>query len=339
MNKLRLAFFGFRHGHVMGLYRSALNHPRVDVVAAVEEDPQAAAALKGAGAVDLTHARYEDVYAGVDFDAAAVGDYFSRRGSLAIAALGRGKHVIADKPVCTALAELEQIAALATPKKLALGCLLDLRDHGPLRTMRGLIREGAIGTVRTVTITAQHPLLPGKRPGWYFEPGKHGGTINDIGIHAIDLVPWLTGRTIVECTAARAWNARAGQFPHFQDAAQMMLKLDNGGGVLSDLSYLAPDALGYAAPQYWRVTVHGDGGLLETDYNAKTVQLARSADAAVQHVPAEAGDPTGCLDAFLDEIDGQPRPDALTTAAVLDASRRALLVQQAADENRTLVAL
>ena len=33
--KLRLAFVGFRHGHINGLYKSARQHPRVEVVAAV----------------------------------------------------------------------------------------------------------------------------------------------------------------------------------------------------------------------------------------------------------------------------------------------------------------
>ena len=332
MSKLRLAFLGFRHGHVMGLYKSARQHPRVQVVAACEEDAATADSLRSAGTFELTHRSYDDVCRDVEFDAVAVGDYFGRRGTIIIDALNRGKHVIADKPICTSLDDLRRIASPSSEKRLAIGCLLDLRDHGAFLTMRRLIRDGAIGTVHTINITAQHPLLLGKRPSWYFEPGKHGGTINDIGIHAVDLIPWLTGRTIVETTAARAWNARVPEFPRFQDAAQFMLKLDNAGGVLGDLSYLTPDAIAYAAPQYWRVTCHGDRGLAETDYNAKTVQLIEADDRSPQLIPIDAGIPTGCLDAFLDEIEGKPRPDALTTAAVLDASRRTLLIQEAADE-------
>src|SRR5437016_952050 len=143
--KIKLAFLGFRHGHVMGLYKSAIAHPRVEVVAACEEDPSAAAALVG---VKLTHRSYEEIYRDVAFDAIAVGDYFGRRGEIIIDALRRGKHVISDKPICTKLAELEQIEALAREKRL--GCLLDLRDHGPFLTMRRLIRDGAIGEVHTI---------------------------------------------------------------------------------------------------------------------------------------------------------------------------------------------
>jgi predicted dehydrogenase len=339
MGKLRLAFLGFRHGHVMGLYNAARKHPRVEVAAACEEDAATAASLKSAGSVELTHATYDDVWNGPPVDAVAVGDYFARRGSIILDALKRQKHVIADKPVATDIAELETMRQLTAGKRLRLGCLLDLRDHGNFITMRRLIRDkNAIGEVHTITFTAQHPLMLGKRPTWYFEPGKHGGTINDIGIHAIDLIPWLTGRRITECTAARAWNARVPEYPQFQDAGQVMLELDNGGGVLGDVSYLTPDAAGYGAAQYWRVTVHGDRGVVETSYNTKTVDLAAD---KIESVASEAGDPTGCLDAFLDEIDGAAprRPDALTTADVLDASRRALLIQHAADHQKTNFAL
>jgi predicted dehydrogenase len=339
--KIRLAFLGFRHGHVMGLYRAAREHPGVEIASACDEHPETVAALKSNGTVDLTHSDYDEVFSTVDFDAVVVGDYFARRGKIIIRALETGKHVIADKPICTDLRELERIAQLAEQRGLSVAALLDLRDQGPYLTMRRLIRnEGAIGTVHTVAFTAQHPLMFGKRAAWYFEPGKHGGTINDIGIHGIDLIPWLTGRRIVECTAARAWNARLPQHPHFQDAGQVLLKLDNNGGVLGDVSYLTPDGVAYTAPQYWRVTCHGDAGLVETDYNAKTVQLARADEGQVQHVPHDPGRPTGVLDDFLAEVAGHPpRDGALTTRDVLDASRRALLIQRAAEARQTFAPL
>src|SRR5215213_3711186 len=97
MSKLRLAFLGFRHGHVMGLYKSAQQHPRVEVVAAVDEDAEAARAAQ------VTHGRYDDVLKSADVDAIAVGEVFGRRGAVLIAAIEAGKHVIADKPICTKL--------------------------------------------------------------------------------------------------------------------------------------------------------------------------------------------------------------------------------------------
>ena len=45
---------------------------------------------------------------------------------------------------------------------------------------------------------------------WYFEDDKHGGTINDIGIHGIDLIPYLTGLSFKR-TVARGRNLRAAR--------------------------------------------------------------------------------------------------------------------------------
>src|SRR5690348_2428894 len=166
---MRLAFMGFRHGHIMGLYNSASTHPRVKIVAACEEDPETIQALRSAGKVQLTHDNYEKMLAKVECDAVAVGDYFAKRGPVIIRALESGKHVLADKPICTSLDDLSRIEQLSRERKRVVGCLLDLRESGAFRTMRRLIGEGAIGDAQTVHVTAQHPLNYANRPKWYFE--------------------------------------------------------------------------------------------------------------------------------------------------------------------------
>lgn len=329
---MKLAFAGFRHGHVMSLWNIAGQHPTVKVVAACEEDEATRRQLADGGKVAVTHTDYARMLREVDCDAVAVGDYFAKRGEMILAALDAGKHVIADKPICTRLSELDRIEALAKEKGRVVGCLLDLRDNGVYRAMRRIVREGTIGEVHTVTVLAQHPLLWGTRPGWYFEGGKHGGTINDIGVHAIDLIPWLTGRALAEVVAARGWNANVKQVPSFQDAGQFMLRLDNGGGALGDVSYLTPDGIAYSANQYWRVTVHGSEGMIEGRYGGKTVELATRADKEPRQIPADPERTGGVLDDFIAEVGGATRDGNLTMREVFDASRKTLQIQQAADQ-------
>jgi len=328
--RMKIAFAGFRHGHIMSLYSAAQSDARVQIVAACEEDAAVAASLREARQVLLTQESFDDVLATVDCDVIAVGDYFARRGALIIAALRAGKHVISDKPICASIGELDQIEALARKNGRAVSALLDLRDRGPYRTMRKLIRDGAIGETHTIAFSAQHPLLLGKRPAWYFEPGKHGGTINDIAVHATDLIPWLCGKHIARVVASRAWNARLPQHPQFQDAAHLMFELDNGGGVLGDVSYLSPDGLGYTSPTYWRVTCHGSDGFVEADYNGRQVMIATSEDKSVRAIAADSNVPGGRIDDLLSEIRGESRDVALTSVDVFRASRWALLAQKAA---------
>lgn len=326
---MRLAFAGLRHAHIMGLYAQARRHPSVRVVAACEQHAPTAARLRAEGTVDLTHDSISRMLDEVECDAVAVGDVYGRRGAIIIDALRRGRHVISDKPVCTRLEELDVIAALSREKRLCVGCLLDMRGSGPLRTIRRLIADGAIGPVHAVNFTAQHPLLYGRRPMWYFEPGAHGGTINDIGIHAFDIIPHVTGRRIAAVVAARVWNARLPEHPHFQDGAQMMLRLDNSGGVLGDMSYFAPDGCGYVLPQYWRMTFWGSGGMLEYRGDRAPVLLAQHADSEPREIAAEENIPDAPLRAFLSDIEGGAASPS--TEEVLRAARLALRAQRAAD--------
>src|SRR4051812_29730602 len=77
---MRLAFMGFRHGHVMPLYRAAVDDARIDVVAACEEHAATAESVAAAG-VSITHRNFEQMLRDAAFDALAVGDYFGRRGA------------------------------------------------------------------------------------------------------------------------------------------------------------------------------------------------------------------------------------------------------------------
>jgi predicted dehydrogenase len=334
---IRLAFMGFHHGHIFSLLKHANENPRVRLVGACEEDPATHDQLQQNPAVALTHTSYRTMLDETGCDAVAIGDVYGKRGRLVIEALRRGIHVISDKPLCTSLAEYETIAALSHDHRLRIGLQLDLRDQGLMRRARRLVREGTIGVVHAVVVTAEHPLLKGSRPAWYFEPGAHGGTLNDIAIHAADLIPWITGRSWAMIESARAWNIRTHDTPWMKDGAQFMAVLDNGGGVLGEVSYLMPDSLGYSLPPYWRLTLFGTEGVLEVVPTRATLWLARQGDKQPVELTPDDSTPGGYLDAFVDEIEGTPRPDNLTTETVLHATRVALLLQKAADEQMTRV--
>jgi hypothetical protein len=109
--------------------------------------------------------------------------------------------------------------------------------------------------------------------------------------------------------------------------------------VIGDVSYLAPDSMGYGMPQYWRVTCHGSDGVIEAKYGERTLQLATRDDQQVREIEAAPDVQDGRLAAFLQELRRENVEGALVTADVLRATRVALLAQQAADENRTGVEL
>jgi predicted dehydrogenase len=328
--KLRFAFAGFRHPHIFSLLEAVGNHPQCEFAAACEGHEPTRAELESKGTVGVAYSSLGRMLAEVRPDVVAVGDFYSARGGIALAALEAGCHVLSDKPVCTAPGELAQIAAASSARGLALGCMLDLRENGAMRRLREVVLSGEVGDPCTVSVFAQHPLRLGTRASWYFEPGKHGGTINDIGIHALDLAEWITGSKWASLVSAREWNRKAAGFPFFGDCAQFHWLLDGSIPVFADVSYLAPDEAGYGLPQYWRVTVNGTRGVAETSYGTPGVMVAGDKDVAARLVEPLPADTGRHLENFLSEVSGNPVEGGLTTAHILRISRIALETQAAA---------
>lgn len=266
MQKMKLAFAGFRHGHIFVLYDMARAHAGYEIVDASEADGAAREAAAARG-VAFTHTDYIDLLAATTAETVVIGSPFGERGRMAIAALRAGKNVICDKPLCTDLAELDEIERLAREKGLFVSCMFTMRFEEKVAAVRAAITAGALGRIQNVYFGGQHPLQYGRRPAWYFEEGKHGGVINDIAIHGIDLLSFLFGFKTERIAAAREWNAYATEEPQFLDSAQLMLVGEGGTGVIADVSYAIPDGIEFALPHYWQFYIWGTEGALSFSLN------------------------------------------------------------------------
>ena len=326
---LKFAFAGFRHGHIFSLLSRLKETSGCEIVAACEEDAATREAMAKNPDVKITHTSIDKMLSDSGCDVVAVGDYYGKRGSIIIKALTAGKHVIADKPLCTSIDELDQIEKLAKKSKLKIGCMLDLRQQPNMVGVRNLVQRGMLGDIHGISFGGQHPLLSGKRPSWYFEKTKHGGTINDIAVHGIDIIEWITGMEVTHLNAARCWNAFAKDYPHFEDAGQFMLSMENGCGILGDVSYFAPDSCGYSIPFYWDFKFWGTKGVVSANITESTFKVAFAGDKGVSIMSPPANVGPDYLAMLIDEIGG--KPGALNTQSIIAVSRKTLRVQQAAD--------
>jgi len=325
---MRLAIAGFKHGHVAHIARQVQAHPGFEIVAVAEDDPGSYGHFLTRADLKPTHQSAMEMIEGVPCDVVLVGDAYGRRGPIAIRALECGKHILSDKPLCTRYEEFQRIRSLAESNKRSVIVALTLRYGAEWRTARRLIREGAIGKVVSVVIFGQHPLnYRAGRPDWYFEKGMHGGTLNDLLVHGVDLMAYMTGSAVSEVVAARAWNGGLPEVPHFQDVAQAFLRLENGAGVLADVSYKAP--MGH--PAHWSVHLSGvDGTLLVQDGSDLTLRRHNEPEKRIVPDPAPG---RGLLDDLLAEVTGDESYEpTLTTGESLSATGKALLIQRAADE-------
>ena len=293
---LRIAFAGLRHGHIFQLYRMVQEHPLYEITGAFEEDPAAKKAAMEQG-VSCFYDSFEALLSDPAVDAVALGGYYGQRGQMAIAALNAGKHVIADKPLCTDLSELEQIRQLSQKRNLTVSCMFTMRYEPKIQAVKALAESGALGEFNNVSFGGQHPLQYGRRPQWYFEEGKHGGVINDIAIHGIDVLSYALGLTVDEVLAARCWNKYAAQEPRFADSAQFMLKASNNAGIVADVSYAIPDGVEFALPYYWQFYIWGTKGTIGFSLNEEVSYYYASGD-ETPHVLKE----TPCTDDYLTDF-------------------------------------
>jgi len=324
MKSLGIAFAGFRHDHIYALHARASQKAGLKIVGCWEEDPESIQRARNKN-ICMSYPSFDALLADARVDIVAIGSYYGARGELAIRALEAGKHVIADKPLCTRLEELDRIRTLAKQKGLTVGLMLDLRDNGNVRCAMELIARGEIGRINNIRFNGQHPLLYGKRAGWYFEKGKHGGVINDIAIHGIDLARIFTDAEVDRVVGARCWNFYARECPEFCDSAQLLLQMSDGCGVIADVSYASPDSHGYTLPSYWSFELNGERGMLCFSFSSDGVTAYLNGETAPRIFPPVAPE-NDYLDAFLQDIG----TCGAYTDRILAVTEQTLRVQRAA---------
>ena len=327
---MKIAFAGLRHVHIFALAKIVRENPHTAIAGYWEENESARAAA-GEFFCEPAYESYEALLSDPQVDAVAIGDYYGIRGQRILQALKAGKHVLADKPLCTSLEKLEEIESLSRERGLKIGCMLDLRYDPALRHAQTLIRSGSLGEIHALSFNGQHPLQWGIRPMWYFEEGKHGGTLNDIAIHGLDAVHWITGLPYAKTLHVRQWNAFARRAPQFCDCAQFMGEMANGAGLMADVSYAAPDLAAFRLPSYWRFSFWGDKGWLECRLGEGAVNFAAADDPQPRILPAPPVE-DDCLQDLLRDVRGEQ--PLFGTQSILDSAKIALQLQQTADTVR-----
>ena len=321
---LKVAIAGFRHDHILELVNKTNAHPQLELVGCAESDAEARAKTIERG-IAVEWSDPMEMIEKLPCDIVGIGDVYAKRGAIAIAALKAGKHVIADKPLCTSLTELAEIRKLSSEKGLSVGLMLPLWSSPNAQTARRLIAEGKLGEVQSVVFTGQHPLNYGTRADWYWQENMQGGTINDIAPHGVDLVEYITNMKFADTVCSRCWNDHFPEVPHFKNGAQFMATLENGAGVMADVSYFACH---FAHPTYWRFTVWGTEGWLEFAQSVPGVKFTDKTTPTQMIYPEDSN--TDYLKEFLAEIAGDV-PAYFNTNHILDMTETTLKIQAAAN--------
>lgn len=172
-------------------------------------------------------------------------------------AAAAGKHILAEKPMGVTPSEADGMISAAKSAGVKLGVLFNNRFRPEAIKAKELIQQGAIGAINRVSMSSV--MLRSQdyydrlewRGRWDTEGG---GVLINQGIHAIDMMQWLSGMP-------KAVFGRLSSHKHnveVEDYATAVMEYDGGGhGTLHCTTAQAPN--------HQRIEIWGDEGALILD--------------------------------------------------------------------------
>ena len=158
---------------------------------------------------------------------------------VAVAALEHGFHVMSDKPATATLEEAQALEAVVRRTGLLYALTFTYTGYPLVREARLMARGGALGKIRKAVVQysqgwlSDSPETKGQKQAvWRSDPAQSGlgGAIGDIGVHAFNLLEYVSGRRVAKICADLS-SVIAGRA--LDDDCNVLLKLDNGApGVL-----------------------------------------------------------------------------------------------------------
>ncbi len=236
-----------------------------------------------------------------------------------------GVHIISEKPLAMDIEDLSAVRKAVSDNQIRLSILLTMRFSGTYLALRDIVERGVIGEV--IQMTAQKSYKLGQRSEWMKHRDTFSGFIPYIGIHAIDLLRWTSGREFVAVSAFQS-NVAPPEIGDMEDNATVALKMDNGGTASVRLDYLRSPA----APTHGDATMRlaGSRGIVEVTNDGSDVTLM-TVDQPPEPVPIPPS--MSFLGDFLDSLNGDsshliPMEDAFHVTEICLKARTAAEKQE-----------
>lgn len=319
---MKVAILGAAHPHVSYVLDEVMHRGELELVAACESDPQMRDQfLGGLGNIPI----YSDasrLLAAHEIDVALVAGKYSERGAATILALEAGAHVLADKPLCISLAELDEIAGAAKRSGRHVSIVFEKRFYPATQGLYQLLEEGVLGKLALVQSTGPHKLRRSTRPGWFLDPTRYGGIAADLPIHDIDLVLQLSGASR-GTVAAVTGNVRNADHPGFDDHVALLMKAGDVTATI-EADWLGPEAADVHG--HYRMRITGSEGTAELDWAYDRLEVTTHDK---EKWDAALGQQVRPAKYFFDALVAGEEP-AISTKASLLATRVALAGQESA---------
>ncbi|SAK86366.1 oxidoreductase domain-containing protein [Caballeronia hypogeia] len=216
---------------------------------------------------------------------------------VAAAAIQSGYHVISDKPATTTLQEAQALAELVARHQQLYALTYTYTGYPMIRQARAMCMNGELGQIRKVVVEyvqgwLSKPLETSdqKQAKWRTDPAQAGagGCIGDIGVHAFNLLEFVTGERVVKLCADLSSIVSGRQL---DDDCNVLVRLRNGApGVIQTTQIAAGERNGLT------IRVFGERGSLRWEQERPNVLNVSWADHAAQmlHAGSSYLEPTAC---------------------------------------------
>ncbi len=179
------------HSYLIGLDSGLALH---GVASRSAETRQHAAAERGC----KTYDSFEAVLADPEVDLVVLATPNNTHCGLAVQALTAGKHVVSDKVMALSLEECDRMIAASRHSRRLLSVFQNRRWDGDFLTVRKLIDDGRLGTIRRLELAWTGFGMWG---GWRGTRAAGGGKLYDLGAHLADQLCQLLPQRITSVYA------------------------------------------------------------------------------------------------------------------------------------------
>ena len=240
--RLRFGVVGINHSHIYGMV-NAVQRGGGELVAFHAEEPELASEFARRFPQAMRVRDERQVLEDPTIQLVLFSIVPVERAPLGIRVMRAGKDYMSDKPGILTMAQLADVRRVQAETRRIYSICFSERFEVPAAVKAGeLVKAGAIGEVIQTMNIAPHRIHPPARPDWFWDPGRNGGILADIGSHQFDQFLYFTGSTTGEIVAAQVRNVRHPEHPEFQDFGDVMVRGNGGTGYIR-LDWFTPAGL------------------------------------------------------------------------------------------------
>jgi len=256
---LRVGVIGLGFGGEMAL-KGYSNLPNVEIVALAGLEEDRLHALGAAYNVPNLYRYYHELLARDDLDAVSIGVPNYLHAPIAIEALGRGMHVLCEKPLARTGEEAEAMVEAATKAHRVLQVVFNHRVRGDVQTLKRAVDEGTLGEIYYAkAYWMRRRGIPGAGTWFVNKEKAGGGPLIDLGVHMLDMSLNLLGEPEILTVSASTYNelgksgegvdagarkSGSGHAFEVEDLASAFLRLANGATLLLEASWATHSSAG-----------------------------------------------------------------------------------------------